>query len=1100
MSRFKTAINSTAFPLDVVRTALTCLCLYLLTACTNHESSTELANLNDLGVAQMGQFQYASAHNTFTSVLDRNPALLEVRVNLAIATLNRQDQGGEQQTLNILQQVLVEEPDHQRALYTSGIVHLYLGNPHETIRFLMKVWELDPSDAYNAYFLGQAHLQIEEYEEAKDWFLRAIELDEYLRSAYWAASTAARRLDDTNLANELVQTYSRYDANPLSKTAGISYKEMGPKAEALVLSPVNEVEPRLVPTGEVVGTAATVLEDASSTHSFTIADFDHDVDWDIHYVYKGCIHTLENVDGKWQQSDTDASWRCMDALSNGDGAKSSLYWGDLNNDSIVDLVVCSTTGVYEVKLSDNFEATSSSIFNESCSGGVLYDADHDGDLDYLAVSRGQLHLLNNNLDGTFTDISDTSGLDKLTQIISVNVGDFDTDRDIDITALDVQGRLHLLQNNRTWSYKHSSISDSNYTTGTLAVADLNSDGTPNLLVGDGSEVHSWQYNLASQSFEKSESIKLSVPRIVGFSTVDFDGDGALDILVRSEHQVAIHSPKRDEQLTSIERRDMGVALPLYQADNQGPALLTSSSLGVELHPPGPGRSNFVSLYLTGKIDADQMRSNASAIGSKVKVRTGDSWAVLNTIGDSSESGQSLQPLSVGLAGHDHANFVEILWTDGVTQSEIALASGELHEISEIQRQLASCPVVFVWNGQKYEFVSDVLGVAALGYFHKVGENAPFRDFERILLGDKAIQPKDGYFEVKIGEPMEEVLYLDSAFIDTYDVPSTHGLVLDERLHVDSAPPTGRPIVYQEEHLPSKAILNNTIDVTEEISQQDLIAPPLANKHPNYIGLLEERIELRLKFEEPLNSEHAVLVVYGWVEFPYSQTVFAASQSGLAYDPPSLDVKLPDGSWQTISSQFGYPAGMPKQMALPLPKLPENVREIRLTTNMEIYWDRVRIVYEDSDIKPTHYRNEPSHGYVLRNGFAERSTGSQRVPYYDYDMRSPYWDAKHATGMYSQTGEVTELITQTDNSLAIVGSGEEVHLKFPDYLPQSSPDHTRHYVLEFRGWAKDLDLYTEHGDTVEPLPSKGLLSREERSKRAKLHREYNTRFRTGFVSH
>ena len=455
---------------------------------------------------------------------------------------------------------------------------------------------------------------------------------------------------------------------------------------------------------------------------------------------------------------------------------------------------------------------------------------------------------------------------------------------------------------------------------------------------------------------------------------------------------------------------------------------------------------------------------------------------------------------MGLGGHDQANFIEILWTDGVTQSEIELVSGELHQISETQRQLASCPVVFVWNGQKYEFVSDVLGVAALGYFYKVGENAPFRDFERILLGDRAIQPKDGYFEVKIGEPMEEILYLDSAFIDTYDVPSTHGLVIDERLHVNSAPPTGRPIVYREEHTPSTAILNNTIDVTEEIGHQDFVAPPLENKHPNYIGLLEESIELRLKFEEPLQSENAVLVVYGWVEFPYSQTVFAASQSGRTYDPPTLEVKLPDGSWQTLSSQFGYPAGMPKQMTLPLPNLPENVREIRLTTNMEIYWDRVRIVYEDPDINPKHHRNEPSHGYVLRNGFAERSTGSQRVPYYDYDVRSPYWDAKHATGMYSQTGEITELITQSDNSLAIVGSGEEIHLKFPDYLPQSLPDHTRYYVLEFRGWAKDLDMYTEYGDTVEPLPSTGLLSREDRSKRARLHREYNTRFRTGFVTH
>ena len=550
------------------RVLFQCLGCYLLVGCASDERSRELFELNDLGVAQMGQFQYASAYETFNTVLDRNPDLIEVRVNLAIATLNRQDPGGEQQTLDILQEVLIEEPDHHRALYTSGIVHLYLGNPQQTIEYLSKVWELDPTDAYNAYFLGQAYLQVEEYEKAKDWFLRTIERDEYLRSAYWAASTAARRLDDANLANELVQTYSRYDANPLSKTAGISYKEMGPKAETIVLSSVDEAEPRLVPTGEVVDTSIVVLEDASGAQSFTISDFDQDADWDIHYVSEGCIHTLENVDEKWQQSDSKESWRCMDALLDGEGANPSLYWGDLNNDLIVDLVVCSNSGVYEVKLSDDFDAMRSLIFNESCSDGVLYDADHDGDLDFLAISRGRLHLLNNNMDGTFSDISGSSGLDRLTQITSVNVGDFDADRDLDITALDVQGRLHVLHNNRTWSYKHSSISDSTYSRGTLAVVDLNNDGIPNLLIGDRSEVHSWQYNVASQTFEKSKSIKLSVAEIAGFSMVDFDGDGALDILARLEHGVVIHSPKRDEQLTSIERRDLEVVattLPTRQS-------------------------------------------------------------------------------------------------------------------------------------------------------------------------------------------------------------------------------------------------------------------------------------------------------------------------------------------------------------------------------------------------------------------------------------------------------------------------------------------------------------------------------------------------------
>ena len=67
--------------------------------------------------------------------------------------------------------------------------------------------------------------------------------------------------------------------------------------------------------------------------------------------------------------------------------------------------------------------------------------------------------------------------------------------------------------------------------------------------------------------------------------------------------------------------------------------------------------------------------------------------------------------------------------------------------------------------------------------------------------------------------------------------------------------------------------------------------------------------------------------------------------------------------------------------------------------------------------------------VRRCGFARRTTGAQRQPYYDYDDRSPYWDTRHQDGLYTAFGDARELVSETDGALAILGPGEEVHLEF-----------------------------------------------------------------------
>jgi hypothetical protein len=130
--------------------------------------------------------------------------------------------------------------------------------------------------------------------------------------------------------------------------------------------------------------------------------------------------------------------------------------------------------------------------------------------------------------------------------------------------------------------------------------------------------------------------------------------------------------------------------------------------------------------------------------------------------------------------------------------------------------------------------------------------------------------------------------------------------------------------------------------------------------------------------------------------------------------------------------------------------------------------------------------------VARSGFARRDTFAQRRPHYDYADRSPFWDTRYQTGFYSAFGPAVALMAAADHAFAVIGPGDELHLEFE---APGAPGHHRVVVLEVRGYAKDMDLYTRDGATVEPLPGPKDGPQDEALRDA-LHRTHLTRFQGG----
>ncbi len=135
---------------------------------------------------------------------------------------------------------------------------------------------------------------------------------------------------------------------------------------------------------------------------------------------------------------------------------------------------------------------------ESMSGGVaLFDFDNDGYLDiyfvncltvdlYRAGGQTKSALYHNNGDGTFTDVTDKSGLGDVGWGMGVAVGDYNNDGfdDMYVTCL---GGNHLFKNNGNGTFtdvtKAAGVSDGRWSTG-AAFVDYDHDGYLDLFVAN----------------------------------------------------------------------------------------------------------------------------------------------------------------------------------------------------------------------------------------------------------------------------------------------------------------------------------------------------------------------------------------------------------------------------------------------------------------------------------------------------------------------------------------------------------------------------------------------------------------------------------------
>ncbi|HEX8184515.1 MAG TPA: hypothetical protein VF747_07180, partial [Blastocatellia bacterium] len=459
----------------------------------------------------------------------------------------------------------------------------------------------------------------------------------------------------------------------------------------------------------------------------------------------------------------------------------------------------------------------------------------------------------------------------------------------------------------------------------------------------------------------------------------------------------------------------------------------------------------------------------------------------------------------GLGKRAGVDAVRVLWPAGIVQAETEIpgrAAPSLAAsltVTEIDRKPSSCPYLYSWNGRAFEFITDFMGGGEMGYWEAPGVRNTADPDEYVRIRGDQLKERNGRYELRITNELEEVLYLDRAQLIAVAHPADTEVFPNEGMINPPFPPFklyrtrgARP--------PARATDDHNHDVLARVERLDRQCPDDFTLHS--IRGYAMRHTLTLDLGQPANGR-TLLLLTGWTDYAFSSDNVAAHQSGLEMMPPALEVKDRQGRWRTVIPNIGIPVGRPQTVTVDLSgKFLSQSREVRIVTNMRIYWDQILVDTSGGDLPAEMTRLEPVTARLWWRGFSAEITPDGREPFgYDYERVSPLSPWKVMPGRYTREGDVRELVSRTDDMFVVSRPGDEIALSFDaTRLPPLPAGWKRTFLLYADGFSKEMDINSASPDTVAPLPfhaMKGYPYDKSRSypltpARARYLERYNTR--------
>ncbi|MBI5360203.1 MAG: hypothetical protein HZA48_06430 [Planctomycetes bacterium] len=436
---------------------------------------------------------------------------------------------------------------------------------------------------------------------------------------------------------------------------------------------------------------------------------------------------------------------------------------------------------------------------------------------------------------------------------------------------------------------------------------------------------------------------------------------------------------------------------------------------VTLSSPGTGSTiwdtvNVTMAWTMSDFDGDAMQAYANVR------RSDDGWS-----GNSGWLSAGALSWNTNVSNSYYTYYWKVQVKDNLATSAF---TSEWSFYTDVTPPPSTCPLLYVWNGNEYKYVTDLFGGRITATGNDKNRNFPFRRPQYTVINED-FQMKNNVYEFKVREVEDELSYIDELELLVVEHPSDVEIV---------SASAERPNYSEEDYyLPPEFKLYSVsekarlpVSVKDENGNELKDDVLTVNDYPLPVDMDKQTTSYIFDFGQ-VNSSDSMLVIDGWMY------ILKSFKGALGF-AGCVELLNKDGGWEKIKN-FGHIGGDFRTLAIPLGDVFNGRKDHRIRITLfgkqafATLMDRVRL--DVSPQVPLTYRRIPATEAVL--AFAGNATPQQSLEMSHRmlvkDDSIPVIPDNLFTGNFTRYGDVKKLLKTADDQYVIMSSGDQINLKF-----------------------------------------------------------------------